>query len=288
MRAESNAERNQLNMKKRVITAIVMIAVMIPFFIFSNTVAFPILAAFLAAVGIFEMQRCIGSVKHYAVSVPSLVAAAGMPFIVRYANGGAIGYIFFICFALITYTLAVAVFSKHRFTVDTAALSSSTEVYISFGFSALVMLRDLDHGQYIYFLAFIIPWVTDTFAYFCGRAFGKHKLIPDVSPKKTVEGSIGGTACAVVITLLYGFIIGSVADAEPNYLALALVTFVVSLASQCGDLMMSLVKRQFGIKDYGKLFPGHGGVLDRFDSVICVSPFIYFMTELIPALTLFS
>lgn len=275
-------------MKQRVITAVIMVAVMIPFFIFSDTVAFPILAAFLAAVGMLEMQRCIGSLKHYAVSIPSIVVAAGMPFLVRYAGDGAIGYVFFVCFALIAYTFAVSVFSKHRFTVDTAAFSGSTGVYISFGFSALVLLRDLDHGQYIYFLAFIIPWVTDTFAYFCGRAFGKHKLIPDVSPKKTVEGSVGGTVCAVLITLLYGFVIGSLTDVAPNYIALALVTLVVSLASQCGDLIMSLVKRRFGIKDYGKLFPGHGGVLDRFDSVICVSPFIYFMTEFIPALALFS
>ena len=180
-------------MKQRVITAIVMVAVMIPFFIFSWTLAFPVLAGFLAAVGIFEMQRCIGSVKHYAVSVPTVIAAAGMPFLVRYVKNDVIGYVFFICFALITYTFAVSVFSKHRFPVETAAFSCSTAVYISFGFSALVLLRDLEHGRYIYLLAFIIPWVTDTFAYFCGRAFGKHKLIPDVSPKKTVEGSVGGT-----------------------------------------------------------------------------------------------
>lgn len=130
--------------------------------------------------------------------------------------------------------------------------------------------------------------MTDTFAYFCGRAFGKHKLIPDVSPKKTVEGSVGGTVCAVLVTLLYGLLIGAVTESKPNYLPLALVTLIVSLVSQCGDLIMSLVKRKFGIKDYGKLFPGHGGVLDRFDSVICVSPFIYFMTEFIPVLKLFS
>ena len=110
-------------MKQRVITAIVMVAVMIPFFIFSGTPAFPVLAGFLAAVGIFEMQRCIGSVKHYAVSVPTVIAAAGMPFLVRYVKDDVIGYVFFICFALITYTFAVSVFSKHRFPVETAAFS---------------------------------------------------------------------------------------------------------------------------------------------------------------------
>ncbi len=265
-----------------------MVAVMIPFFIFSDTVAFPLLIAFLAAIGVYEMQSCIGSKKQYAVLVPSVTAAAGMPFLVRFHPSGILGYVFLISFVLITYTYAAAVFSKHRLAADTAALSASTSVYIAFGFSSVVLLRDLFHGQYIYFLAFIIPWVTDTFAYFCGRAFGKHKLIPDVSPKKTVEGSAGGTLFAVLITLLYGFIIGRITEAVPNYIGLAVTAAVVSLLSQCGDLIMSLIKRKFEIKDYGKLFPGHGGVLDRFDSIICTAPFIYFLSEFVPALKLFT
>ncbi len=275
-------------MKTRVLTAIVMVAVMIPFFIFSDTIAFPLLISILAAVGVYEMQNCIGSKKQYTVSIPSIIMAAGMPFLVRCQPSGILGYVFLISFVLITYTYTVSVFSKHRFAVDTAALSASTAVYISFGFSSVILLRDLSHGQYIYFLAFIIPWVTDTFAYFCGRAFGKHKLIPDVSPKKTVEGSIGGTLSAIGITLLYGFVLGHFTEAVPNYIGLAVTAAVVSLLSQCGDLIMSLIKRKFEIKDYGKLFPGHGGVLDRFDSIICTAPFIYFLTEFVPALALFS
>jgi len=130
--------------------------------------------------------------------------------------------------------------------------------------------------------------VTDTFAYFSGRLFGKHKLIPAVSPKKTVEGSVGGTLFAVILTVLYGFVIGQVSEATPNYIALAVVALVVSLLSQCGDLVMSLVKRRFGIKDYGKLFPGHGGVLDRFDSVVITAPTLYFLITLVPNFHLFS
>ena len=106
--------------------------------------------------------------------------------------------------------------------------------------------------------------------------------------KKTVEGSIGGTLSAIGITLLYGFVLGHFTEAVPNYIGLAVTAAVVSLLSQCGDLIMSLIKRKFEIKDYGKLFPGHGGVLDRFDSIICTAPFIYFLTEFVPALALFS
>lgn len=275
-------------MKTRVITAIVMIAVIIPFFIFSDTVAFPILASFLAAVGVYEMQGCIGSKKQLLISLPSIIIAMSVPLLARYVSENLLTYVFIISFALITYNYAVSVFSKHKYGVETAALSASTTVYISFGFASIVLLRDLSFGQYIYFLAFIIPWVTDTFAYFCGRAFGKHKLIPDVSPKKTIEGSIGGTLFAIGLTLLYGFVISKTTDAIPNYLGIAIVSLIVSLLSQCGDLIMSLIKRKFEIKDFGKLFPGHGGVLDRFDSVILAAPFIYFLSEFVSVLTLFS
>lgn len=275
-------------MKTRVITAIVMIAVIIPFFIFSDTVAFPILASLLAAVGVYEMQGCIGSKKQLLISLPSIIIAMSVPLLARYVSENLLTYVFIISFALITYNYAVSVFSKHKYGVETAALSASTTVYISFGFASIVLLRDLSFGQYIYFLAFIIPWVTDTFAYFCGRAFGKHKLIPDVSPKKTIEGSIGGTLFAIGLTLLYGFVISKTTDAIPNYLGIAIVSLIVSLLSQCGDLIMSLIKRKFEIKDFGKLFPGHGGVLDRFDSVILAAPFIYFLSEFVSVLTLFS
>ncbi len=276
-------------MKTRVITAIVMVAAMVPFFIFSNTAAFPVLIAFLSAVAIIEMQGCIGSKKFYPVSLPTVIAAALMPFGARYISGDKfLSYVFIASFSVITYTFIASVFSRKSYPVDIAALSSATAVYISFGLTSIVLLRDVSYGQFIVYLPFIIPWSTDTFAYFCGRAFGKHKLIPDVSPKKTVEGSVGGTLCAVLLTMLYGFVIGKSFSVTPNYLGLAVVALVVSLLSQCGDLIMSLVKRKFEIKDYSKLFPGHGGVLDRFDSIIATAPYIYFLTEFLPVLKLFS
>ncbi len=276
-------------MRTRVITAIVMVVIMVPFFVFSHTVAFPILMGLLGAVGVFEMQGCIGTRKHAVASVPPMLLAAGMPFLVRYSDAGRVfDWLFPLAFLLIAYELIVAVFSGERFGVEGAALSGATGVFVSFGFAALVLLRDLPFGGYIYFLAFIIPWVTDTFAYFSGYLFGKHKLIPAVSPKKTVEGSVGGTLFAVILTVVYGLVIGLATGAKPNYLGLAIVALAVSLLSQCGDLVMSLIKRRFGIKDYGKLFPGHGGVLDRFDSIVCTAPFLYFLTALVPYFHLFS
>ena len=276
-------------MKTRVLTAIVMVAVMVPFFVFSDTVMFPLLMALLALIGIYEMQGCIGSKKQPIPVILSVLTGAGMPFLARYYNGeGFFGYVFLIAFALIALTFVVSVFSGDEFTVEKAALSSSTAVYIAFGFTSLVLLRDLKFGVYIFLIPFVISWMTDTFAYFSGMLFGKHKLIPSVSPKKTVEGAIGGTVCAVALTLLYGFIAGRISGSDPQYLSIAIIATVVSVLSQCGDLVMSLIKRKFGIKDYGKLFPGHGGVLDRFDSIIITSPFIYFITTLIPFMELFK
>ena len=276
-------------MKTRVITAIVMVALMVPFFVFSDTVAFPILVSLLSAVGIYEMQSCIGVKKQYFSAVAAITVGTGLPFFVRYYKElDSFAVILAIAFCVIMYMLTVSVFSGKNFSVESAALSGSTTVYIAFGLTSLVLLRDMPFGKYIYFLPFIISWVTDTFAYFSGRLFGKHKLIPEVSPKKTVEGSIGGTLFAVIFTLAYGFVVGEITDCEVQYLSLGIVSTVVSLLSQCGDLIMSLIKRKFEIKDYGKLFPGHGGVLDRFDSIIMTAPIIYFLTVLVPYLSLFK
>ncbi len=276
-------------MKTRVLTAVVLIAVLVPFFIFSDTVLFPVLMGLLGAIGVWEMQGCLSVRKHLAASVPAVLIAAGLPFLARYVGGDSLFPILFpIVFAVLTYDFIVAVFSGKNYDAAAAAMSGATTVYIAFGFASIVLLRDMAHGAVILYLAFLIPWVTDTFAYFCGRLFGKHKLIPEVSPKKTVEGSVGGTAAAILLTLLYGFVIGQVTSARPQYLSLAIAAAVVSLLSQCGDLIMSLIKRKYGIKDFGRLFPGHGGVLDRFDSILCTGPFLYFLSELVPRITLFS
>ena len=132
-------------------------------------------------------------------------------------------------------------------------------------------------------LIFVIAWGSDTAAYFCGTFFGKHKLIPRVSPKKTVEGSVGAVIIAALLCVLYAFImqkcgspLGSL-NSPMSYTAVSMLGAVGSAASQLGDLTASAVKRDTGIKDYGKIFPGHGGFMDRFDSVIFIAPIVYFV-----------
>ena len=122
----------------------------------------------------------------------------------------------------------------------------------------------------------------DAFALFAGMRFGKHKLAPHLSPKKTIEGSVGGFLGAALCCVLYGLVIGKVLGHAPVYWVLALYGLLGSLVSQLGDLSFSYIKRQYGIKDYGHLFREHGGVLDRFDSVLFITPAVYFIATYWP------
>ena len=120
-------------------------------------------------------------------------------------------------------------------------------------------------------MVFIGAWVSDIFAYFTGRFFGKHKLIPEISPKKTVEGAVGAIVCTMLFMVLYGWIVSLCTELSVNYLVLLIAGPVLSVVGQIGDLIASLVKRERGVKDYGTLLPGHGGIMDRFDSILTVS-----------------
>ena len=137
------------------------------------------------------------------------------------------------------------------------------------GFFFLIQ-PEVEGLNYMLFTLFVI-WATDTGAYFFGRAFGKHKLWPTISPKKTIEGAIGGiiSACIVGISfhLIYPF--------EHSFWMIVLVTILVSMVGQLGDLVESAYKRYFGVKDSGNILPGHGGILDRFDSLLFVVPFLH-------------
>lgn len=150
--------------------------------------------------------------------------------------------------------------------------------------SSLVRIRVMEEGKYYILVAFVVAFTADSGAYFAGRFFGKHKLAPVVSPKKTVEGAIGGVAAAVTCMLLYGLILQLGFSKTVCYGCAALYGAVGSCVSILGDLAFSVVKRQTGIKDYGRLIPGHGGILDRFDSMTMVAPVMELLILLLPML----
>ena len=146
-------------------------------------------------------------------------------------------------------------------------------VFISLFMSLLIPIR-LNFGRNAVILPFVCAWLTDTGAYFTGSLIGRHKLVPHISPKKTVEGAVGGIVFAVIGCIVYAHI--AAADISGAYVKFALLGLAGSVISQAGDLIASCIKRDFGKKDYGSLLPGHGGILDRFDSVLYVLPFVYF------------
>ncbi len=152
-------------------------------------------------------------------------------------------------------------------------------IYAPVMLSFIWLIREWHGGFYLVWLVFISSWISDTCAYLVGRTFGKHKLAPVLSPKKSVEGSIGGIFGAALIGFLYGFVLQKTNTLNLPYQALyfALIGGVGSVLSQLGDLAASGIKRDHDIKDYGKLIPGHGGIMDRFDSVIVTAPLIYFL-----------
>ena len=141
-------------------------------------------------------------------------------------------------------------------------------------------------GVYLVAIPLVTAFTSDAFALFAGMLFGRHKLAPALSPKKTVEGAVGGLVGAVVCTMLYGVLIHTAFGVQANYLSLAVYGAVGSVFSQLGDLSFSYIKRQYQIKDFGNIFPGHGGVLDRFDSVIFCAPLIEVLCALLPAIKL--
>jgi phosphatidate cytidylyltransferase len=150
-------------------------------------------------------------------------------------------------------------------------------------FSGIVRIYTVDGtGRFFVLIPFIIAFISDSGAYFGGLYFGRRKLAPAISPKKTVEGAIGGLIASVLGMLLYMFILDIAFGFTVNYLAVIVYGAVCAVAGVFGDLCFSVIKRQTGIKDYGNLLPGHGGILDRFDSMIIVAPLVEFLLAVFP------
>ena len=281
-------------MKQRLITAAFGFAVLIPVLLFSDTIVLPIALALFSALGVWEMLGCVGLRDRLGLLIPSLIVAAVIPFAARYItlSVGKISYtiaIFgVIVFIYMYYLLCNSVVSKGKLCVLDASLVFLTTLDITVGFTSIVLLRDLPHGNLLILLVFIGAWVTDGAAYFVGRALGKHKLIPDVSPKKTIEGAIGGSVFCAISFVLFGLAAGKVTTSSANVIEMLIAGLIISVISQFGDLIASLIKRHYGIKDYGKLFPGHGGVMDRFDSIIAIAPFLLMICAYPEIFALFS
>ncbi len=265
-------------MKQRVITSIIMLAIFVPIMIFSHTVIFIIAASVMSVMAVYEMLSCTGQSKQYVLSIPALIYACAGPLIANTRFANSYGMLFAITLILLFYLLYIHVFLTDKIKTKDIALVFMSAVYITASFTCIVLLRNAEFGEYFYLFIFIGACVTDTFAYFGGRFYGKHKLCAKVSPKKTIEGAVSGIIFCTAAFVLYAFIISKLEGIQPHYIMIAVIGAFISVVSQLGDLAASAIKRDFGVKDYGNIFPGHGGILDRFDSILAVAPFLFILT----------
>ncbi|MBE5890582.1 MAG: phosphatidate cytidylyltransferase [Lachnospiraceae bacterium] len=175
----------------------------------------------------------------------------------------------------------ILVFSYPKYEATKVMAAFFGVFYVAVMLSYIFKLREMHHGVYLVFLIYLCAWGSDTCAYLAGRAFGKHKMAPELSPKKTIEGAVGGVIGAALLTAIYCLIFRHQMHLLPMQICiLVAIAAIGALVSMVGDLCASAIKRFYDIKDYGKLIPGHGGIMDRFDSIIITAPIIYYLAFL--------
>ena len=280
-------------MKARVITGAFIVAVTLVCLFLFDTVFFTLIISVLCGMSVYEVFMATGTRDYKALLLLNIVFSMLVP-----AFGTDIFGLFVIepvavLTGYIILTAAVLIWQHDRIVLEKLAVNFMLTLVVSFGMGSMLLIRSGTeiNGQYPFagllyiVLIFVGAWITDAGAYFTGVLFGRHKMAPNISPKKTWEGAAGGLVfCVVLFTVaayIYKLLIlkdfGSI-----NYVTVALVAVPVAFISMVGDLFTSTVKRSCGVKDFGNLMPGHGGVLDRFDSILLVAPFMLVVSHYLP------
>lgn len=267
-------------MKVRLISGVVGTVLAILVLVLHKTLVFPLVVAALICIALFELYRA-GKCLHCRISIcAGFLYGAVIPFLQFYGNYSAVIGLTFLC--IVAMFLEMVVLHKVVRYQETLFIAAVTLLVTG----ALCKLISLLHGSVsglaCVILALSSAWIADTGAYFSGTFFGKHKLCPEISPKKTVEGFFGGVITDVVVLVVFSLIYCAIADVKVHYLWLIFAGIVCAVTSVLGDLSASILKRQQGLKDFGNLMPGHGGVMDRFDSVLFTVPAFYALECLYP------
>ncbi len=274
------------NNATRLITSIVGIAIVIPCFVFmykANGIILTTLVSLISLLAVYEVIRAVGCKNNFIIII-SMITAAVIPYLFNFD----ISIPFMpvaIIYCIVYFILMVTMHTKTVFSDVVTALFVT--LAIPSAMSTLIEFRDLyidypdmfDKSTGVFFIMFgmISAWITDVFAYVVGRRIGKHKLCPNISPKKSVEGAVGGIIGAVICNLILFFVFDKFffTSHEIRWWEIVIIGIVLSVISMFGDLSASIIKRNHGIKDFGKILPGHGGVMDRFDSCLFVLPTLY-------------
>ena len=267
-------------MKLRILTAAVLLRLLVGILFFAPTIVGAVVTGALAAMASYELLYNTGMLRHVRLNVYSCVMAFGISMLSYFSWNYGIGVLAMLVYFMVVF---VEVMLSHlTLHVKDAFLCFLSGIIIPFMITSLVRILCMEEGRLLIAIPFVVAYMSDGGAYFIGVFFGKHKLCPEISPKKSVEGLVGGIVSAVLGMLIYGWVVNHFFQADMPYWALALYGGIGAVASAFGDLCLSVIKRQTGIKDYGNLFPGHGGVLDRLDSVLVAAPLTEALLLLIP------
>ncbi len=265
-------------MAVRLISAFIGIALALLVLFLNHTVLYPIAIAGVSALILMELIQAVKGTQFRLASAAVLLYGIVTPFLEFYHLESYVMPFHLLCVLAVFTEL---IWHSQKFHVEQIAFMIMSMILVTKSLGYLIAMREFEHHGILYVvLALCGAWVADSGAYFAGISLGKHKLCPTISPKKTVEGFVGGiltnAVVFVLICLVYSMIVKDTAHAvEVRYLETALLGAASAVVSVLGDLSASVIKRQKNLKDYGTIMPGHGGLMDRFDSVLFVVPFFY-------------
>ncbi len=268
-------------MKTRILAAVVLVPVLFIIVLFLPKMVAAVVFALLMAIGSYELLFRTGLVRHSRLVLYSSIMAFA---VVMWSYADAIHAYLLLGLLLYCVLLFSEMMMNHiKVRIEMLCLCFLSGVIVPFLLSALVRILGMVVGRHVILIPFAVAFLSDAGAYFVGLKFGRHKLAPVVSPNKTIEGALGGIATAMVGMLLYALILDIFfPEFLVNYGYAILYGLIGASAGIFGDLCFSVIKRQTGIKDYGNLIPGHGGVLDRFDSMMMVAPLMEVLLLLMP------
>lgn len=267
-------------MKTRIIAAVALLPLLLAIVLFAPKVCTAILFALIAAVAAYELLVGTDIEKSPRLVLYSAVMAVMTSLWSYFGWPGVWTQLLVLLFFVVLFAEIMMSGMKLPFLNVIACFAAG--LLIPYLLTALVRIHITPNGRFFILIPFVMAFLSDTGAYFFGLAFGKHKLAPTISPKKTVEGAVGGIVGAVVGMVLYCLVLQMFFDFTPNYIFALIYGVVGSACAVFGDLCFSVIKRQTGIKDYGNLIPGHGGILDRFDSMVVVAPVAEILLILLP------
>ena len=262
----------------RLISAAVGIVIGVSIIVLDNIYVYCAAICFLSAVAVWELTRAIKCDKFPVLRWTSVIFSAIFPIPIIISALRPFAVLLVMLFVIV---MALIMLKFHKQIRFEQVLACGAGGLLPVALSSIVLLRYSAHGEGlgIFMVLYVLfcAWFGDSGAYFAGTFLGKHKLCPLISPKKTVEGLIGGVVTVGVVTVITVLIYNSfiLKDCQLNYFVLVPMSMVASLVGVVGDLSASVIKREYDVKDFGNIMPGHGGVLDRFDSVIFVAPFLY-------------